>query len=237
MKCRAKTITGQPLTFEITPEEVVDRDGHPHLQQDAIGEGFFVRSVPYAYWGGVKYRDDRMRVALERSGVDTATVEYLDARPEIDLVRFGRSDDAGCWLPLFPPVVKQPVPAYPNETIKSWGEAQRVEYMRTPGHPMFVGDFECPTEVDTYEQKLTKAVKWARDQIAFRKIMRQSGDWALHLLAHVGEARVRLGYTSVEPTEKMVEAGLHAGMKSVLSGCYGPDNAICAIWRAMEKAR
>lgn len=109
MKCRAKMIDGSPVTFEITPEEVVDRDGHPHLQQDAIGEGFFVRSVPYAYWGGVKYRDDRMRVALECSGVDTATVEYVESYVQHRADSRMPSDLRPNWEPLFPPVVKQPM--------------------------------------------------------------------------------------------------------------------------------
>lgn len=216
MKCRAKMIDGSPVTFEITAEEVVDRYGHPHLQQDAIGEGFFVRSVPYAYWGGIKYRDDRMRVALDLSGVDTATVEYWT-----DSVQ----PRNGWWSLMFPP-------AYPNGPIKSWAEVQS----RQPVGVSVAMEFECPTEIDTYDQKMAKAAKWARGEASARKAIYGTYNlWALDLLAGLAEDFVKTPAPSTEPTEAMTQAGWAALIDSPLYG--EPRKTIQMVWRAMEKAR
>lgn len=209
MKCRAKTITGQPLTFEITPEEVVDRDGHPHLQQDAIGEGFFVRSVPYAYWGGTKYRLDRMKSALDRAGVDTATVEYH----QWGVNRFGKPWEK--WLPLFTPVVKQP-----------W----KVGWVDAGGKPG--GIIYTEDEVTSLRSMLDaerRMNKELSERLAAKVLDKAFSD--------ATKMPGRMIYVGAEGlvTEAMLEAGWAAMRASPLYG--EPAKTLEMIWRAMEKAR
>lgn len=105
-QCRAKMIDGSSVTFEWGPEEVVQIDGHPNIRVDCIGHGFHVRSESYAYDGGEALRFENMRAALRWSGVDTATVEYLDYEKPERITGFLFRCRAH-WVPVFPPVLKE----------------------------------------------------------------------------------------------------------------------------------
>ncbi len=126
-RCRAKMIDGSPVTFEFHDRGPLleDIDGTVWLRRyhatsapvhvsEMIGEGFHVVSVVPDQW------DDRFgspaakrqhfdRIALERSGVDTATVERWEE---------GVQPRSGWWVPMFP------IPTYDNKPISSWSEAQ-----------------------------------------------------------------------------------------------------------------
>lgn len=99
MKCRAKMIDGSPVTFDWGPELCEDREGHPYIRRECIGEGFFVVTESYAYGEGENGRIKNMRLALERAGVDTATVEYWSdqARGALGFA------PPGAWIRMFAP--------------------------------------------------------------------------------------------------------------------------------------
>ena len=127
MKCRARMIDGGPVTFEMTDLGLVyELDGgengyvsdevfsrrwrlrRPVYLTDCEGEGFSVRCVVPAHVHP-DLRAALNRSYLERAGVDTATVEYIESytqhRPDARMP----SDLRPNWVPLFPPVPKHPV--------------------------------------------------------------------------------------------------------------------------------
>lgn len=229
-------IDGSPVTFEFTDHGLGYRPFV--ITMTASGEGFYVEAV-----SSVGLREDaRMggfRVALERAGVDTATAEYHDW----GVTRFGKTWEK--WHPVFPsPTMAESVeritewnrehgaaPSYPNETLKSWSHAQKKQPVGiTP-----IMEFECPTEIDTYDQKMAKAAKWARNRIGVEKII-GGGIWALDLLAGLAEDFVKTPAPSTEPTSEMIARGTVALVESLQ--CNVPlDVCLLRVWRAMEKAR
>lgn len=109
MKCRAKMINGSPVTFnrydlglQTYREEDDNILGIRHRVTEFVGEGFYVRSrVPSDY--GLSLRAVRDEFALKRSGVDTATVEYIEGYAQHRFDSRMPSDLRPNWVPLFPP--------------------------------------------------------------------------------------------------------------------------------------
>ena len=154
MKCRAKMIDGSPVTFEMTDRGKLfelgadGRDGFASeepfakwrhyrcvLVTDFEGEGFSVQCVT-PYTESVELRAALERSHLERSGVDTATVEYAEP-----LVRSG-------WLPLFPPVPKHPTlesVLYSEEQIRAYGFPRKPMHIR-PGEAVYISDHFEPDD-------------------------------------------------------------------------------------------
>ncbi len=106
VKCRAKMCDGSPVTFDCEDHGVVPLDGlrDCHLTT-FIGDGFFVRSEYRSIWddrfgSDAEHRAHVDRLALERSGVDTATVERWEITPVCG--QNGEAFPCGRWVPVFP---------------------------------------------------------------------------------------------------------------------------------------
>lgn len=123
-RCRAKMIDGSRVTFEHHDRGLIDRlaksDAEDVYAVELIGEGFHVWSE-VSRWASHPI-DQSRNVALchhlERSGVDTATVEYRTENRDPTQGVLG-----WWWTPLFPPVLREE-PASINPGI--------LTYMRTP---------------------------------------------------------------------------------------------------------
>ncbi len=108
IKCRAKMIDGTPVTFEHHDCGPVYS---PEIQQNVLrsaytGEGFYVVSDVPGMSHSTEWRLSRDRYALERCGVDTATVERWE--PGRHHVRWAPDNNDlywvdGRWEPMFPP--------------------------------------------------------------------------------------------------------------------------------------
>lgn len=218
MKCRAKMIDQSPVTFSLIAITPFET---PVAFTAFEGEGFSAGTELYSL-KDVDHRATMEERALRENGVDTATVEYFQDD--------GMASRApGYWLPLFPPVVTKP---------------PSTQAMK-PGIT-YVSDFECPTEVDTHEQKLRKAIKWVKGQLAMFKVMPElkRGDWALGILSEFCEDALRPLPAVPEPsykkgalwlTEKMIDAGCEAWLVS--PNAATKRDVVAAIWRAMQWAR
>lgn len=115
MQCRAKMIDGSPVTFDwidhgglrwVPSESDNSGWGAPYFTE-MVGHGFEVWSMWRGYSQDTPYdRIEADRRALERSGIDTATVERWE--PEVARLPTGvKFSYADCWVPVFPPVLKE----------------------------------------------------------------------------------------------------------------------------------
>jgi len=95
-QCRARMIDGTPVTFEHIDLGNVAAGIYG---VDMIGHGFHVRALSWA--SDYKARTEMDRRELERAGVDTATVEYLDSYSEHRLHPWLSSDLRPNWVPMF----------------------------------------------------------------------------------------------------------------------------------------
>lgn len=174
MKMRARMVDGSPVTFEstdlslmyelsenwedgLTPDPVYAkrfRFFRPVHVTEFVGEGFFVRSI----WDGMAQylkSDDpigyhRMafdRSMLERSGVDTATVEYLDCLLEHRFDRLMPSDLREHWEPMWPQYYRHAANVPPGPSIFDPPKGLKGEpATAVPGGITYMGEDELITE-------------------------------------------------------------------------------------------
>lgn len=230
MKCRARMIDGSWVTFERHVRDVVERDAYraitgttdwPYglllsvLITEFVGEGFHALAV--TKWGGnygsleeaSSWRTRDELLILERSGVDTATVEYWqegnwqahqhmmfsDGSPD----QHKRWQMDGNWVPLFPPVLREE-----PETIAPGS----LSYMS-------VGEVEGLRKMLNAERRVT---------VELKRRLEAGGEPTFDMVA-AGAAKLH---------DVLQDVAISRGEVMPRDG-YG--EAIRAIWRAMEKTR
>lgn len=214
MKCRAKMINGDPVTFERHDRGLIREASTSSNEKDAyaielLGEGFHVWSE-VSRWAAepiARSREVALRHHLECSGVDTATAERWDPDGLTPFGDFSRGVAyVGRWEPLFPPVSRTPTMDRLTHDL-SFVERLSVKDI------MYTG------------QEMERVCKMLESERAMnRELMRRLGAEGL-----CTEAMIEAGY------HKWRELDLQNGRSCVTT--WGLRQTIEQVWRAMEKAR